>query len=175
MARPGVQDNEHASKIVNEVWDSCFNDTRPFDEIYRWRGGLCNWDVYVYDMRDVGYVQDVETRCRLCIAMALIYHIELNLNLCSWYVFLTPTSLLQLWIVPAWEILQRAPAAGAFTRVRQADVARDDLSLFGVWETQEISTKQGFRSFCMRQISNISKFRPENAENTYMRNALLLF
>ncbi|KAK3209547.1 hypothetical protein GRF29_69g2233935 [Pseudopithomyces chartarum] len=35
MARPGVQDNEHASKIVNEVWDSCFNDTRPFDEIYR--------------------------------------------------------------------------------------------------------------------------------------------
>jgi len=35
MARPGVKDEVHASKIVNEVWDSCFNDTRPFDEIYR--------------------------------------------------------------------------------------------------------------------------------------------
>lgn len=57
---------------------------------------VCAVGIYVYDMRDVGYVQDVETRCRLCIAMALIYHIELNLNLCSWYVSLTPTSLLQL-------------------------------------------------------------------------------
>ncbi|KAF2180542.1 mitochondrial inner membrane protease-like protein ATP23 [Zopfia rhizophila CBS 207.26] len=35
MARPGVKDDVHAAKIVNEVWESCFNDTRPFDEIYR--------------------------------------------------------------------------------------------------------------------------------------------
>ncbi|KAF2746327.1 mitochondrial inner membrane protease-like protein ATP23 [Sporormia fimetaria CBS 119925] len=35
MARPGVKDDVHAAKIVNEVFDSCFNDTRPFDEIYR--------------------------------------------------------------------------------------------------------------------------------------------
>ncbi|KAF1948827.1 mitochondrial inner membrane peptidase Atp23 [Byssothecium circinans] len=35
MARPGVKDDVQAAKIVNEVWDSCFNDTRPFDEIYR--------------------------------------------------------------------------------------------------------------------------------------------
>jgi inner membrane protease ATP23 len=35
MARPGVKDDVHAAKIINEVWDSCFNDTRPFDEIYR--------------------------------------------------------------------------------------------------------------------------------------------
>ncbi|KAK2762757.1 Mitochondrial inner membrane protease atp23 [Arachnomyces sp. PD_36] len=35
MARPGCRDNEHATKVVNEVWDSCFRDTRPFDEIYR--------------------------------------------------------------------------------------------------------------------------------------------
>ncbi|KAF2002342.1 mitochondrial inner membrane protease ATP23 [Amniculicola lignicola CBS 123094] len=33
--RPGVKDDVHAAKIVNEVWESCFNDTRPFDEIYR--------------------------------------------------------------------------------------------------------------------------------------------
>ncbi|KAF2684497.1 mitochondrial inner membrane peptidase Atp23 [Lentithecium fluviatile CBS 122367] len=35
MARPGIKDDVHAAKIVNEVWDSCFHDTRPFDEIYR--------------------------------------------------------------------------------------------------------------------------------------------
>ncbi|OJJ50454.1 hypothetical protein ASPZODRAFT_55203 [Penicilliopsis zonata CBS 506.65] len=34
-ARPGCQDEKHAEKVVNEVWDSCFRDTRPFDEIYR--------------------------------------------------------------------------------------------------------------------------------------------
>ncbi|TKA80515.1 Mitochondrial inner membrane protease atp23 [Cryomyces minteri] len=35
MNRPGCKDDVHAARIVNEVWDSCFNDTRPFDEIYR--------------------------------------------------------------------------------------------------------------------------------------------
>ncbi|KAL6703885.1 Mitochondrial inner membrane protease atp23 [Coniothyrium glycines] len=35
MARPGIQDEKHAGKVVNEVWESCFRDTRPFDEIYR--------------------------------------------------------------------------------------------------------------------------------------------
>jgi inner membrane protease ATP23 len=35
LARPGVKDDVHAAKVVNEVWDSCFKDTRPFDEIYR--------------------------------------------------------------------------------------------------------------------------------------------
>lgn len=34
-ARPACKDQEHAAKVVNEVWDSCFYDTRPFDEIYR--------------------------------------------------------------------------------------------------------------------------------------------
>lgn len=34
--RPACKgDPEKATRIVNEVWDSCFNDTRPFDEIYR--------------------------------------------------------------------------------------------------------------------------------------------
>ncbi|KAF2236983.1 hypothetical protein EV356DRAFT_442594 [Viridothelium virens] len=33
--RPNCQDDVHAARVVNEVWDSCFNDTRPFDEIYR--------------------------------------------------------------------------------------------------------------------------------------------
>ncbi|KIV82337.1 hypothetical protein PV11_04456 [Exophiala sideris] len=33
--RPNCKDDVHAVKIVNEVWDSCFRDTRPFDEIYR--------------------------------------------------------------------------------------------------------------------------------------------
>ncbi|KAL8674799.1 MAG: hypothetical protein Q9168_000780 [Polycauliona sp. 1 TL-2023] len=33
--RPGVKDDVQAAKVVNEVWDSCFPDTRPFDEIYR--------------------------------------------------------------------------------------------------------------------------------------------
>ncbi|KAF2489280.1 mitochondrial inner membrane protease atp23 [Lophium mytilinum] len=34
-ARPECKDDVHAAKVVNEVWDSCFSDTRPFDEIYR--------------------------------------------------------------------------------------------------------------------------------------------
>ncbi|KAI9879440.1 MAG: Mitochondrial inner membrane protease atp23 [Pleopsidium flavum] len=33
--RPGCKDDVHAAQIVNEVWDSCYGDTRPFDEIYR--------------------------------------------------------------------------------------------------------------------------------------------
>ena len=34
-ARPACKDDVQAAKVVNEVWDSCFADTRPFDEIYR--------------------------------------------------------------------------------------------------------------------------------------------
>ncbi|KAK5167195.1 Mitochondrial inner membrane protease atp23 [Saxophila tyrrhenica] len=33
--RPACRDDVQAAKVVNEVWESCFNDTRPFDEIYR--------------------------------------------------------------------------------------------------------------------------------------------
>ncbi|MCJ1480709.1 Mitochondrial inner membrane protease atp23 [Schaereria dolodes] len=33
--RPSCKDDVQAAKVVNEVWDSCFADTRPFDEIYR--------------------------------------------------------------------------------------------------------------------------------------------
>jgi len=33
--RPTCKDEAHAARMVNEVWDSCFNDTRPFDEIYK--------------------------------------------------------------------------------------------------------------------------------------------
>lgn len=33
--RPGCKDDVQAARVVNEVWDSCFNDTRPFDEIYK--------------------------------------------------------------------------------------------------------------------------------------------
>ena len=35
LNRPGCKDDVQAARIVNEVWDSCFADTRPFDEIYR--------------------------------------------------------------------------------------------------------------------------------------------
>ncbi|CAI6337132.1 unnamed protein product [Periconia digitata] len=35
MARPAIKNDVQAAKVVNEVWDSCFYDTRPFDEIYR--------------------------------------------------------------------------------------------------------------------------------------------
>ncbi|KAL9051663.1 MAG: hypothetical protein Q9162_005872 [Coniocarpon cinnabarinum] len=34
-ARKDCQDDVQAVKIVNEVWENCFADTRPFDEIYR--------------------------------------------------------------------------------------------------------------------------------------------
>ncbi|KAH0494250.1 hypothetical protein TgHK011_000877 [Trichoderma gracile] len=34
MARPRCKDDVQATKVVNEVWDSCFSDTRPFDEVY---------------------------------------------------------------------------------------------------------------------------------------------
>ncbi|KAL8732029.1 MAG: hypothetical protein Q9166_002981 [cf. Caloplaca sp. 2 TL-2023] len=33
--RPECKDDVEAAKVVNEVWDSCFPDTRPFDEVYR--------------------------------------------------------------------------------------------------------------------------------------------
>lgn len=32
-ANPACPDAETAEKVVNEVWESCFNDTRPFDEV----------------------------------------------------------------------------------------------------------------------------------------------
>ncbi|SCU89122.1 LADA_0E13784g1_1 [Lachancea dasiensis] len=35
MGNPSCKDQKHAEKIVSEVWDSCFSDTRPFEEIYR--------------------------------------------------------------------------------------------------------------------------------------------
>lgn len=35
MMRPTCKDDVQAVKVVNEVFDSCYNDTRPFDEIYR--------------------------------------------------------------------------------------------------------------------------------------------
>lgn len=35
MARPRCKDQEQASTVVNQVWDSCFSDTRPFDQVYR--------------------------------------------------------------------------------------------------------------------------------------------
>jgi inner membrane protease ATP23 len=34
-ARPNCKDDAHAARVVNEVFDSCFRDTRPFDRIYR--------------------------------------------------------------------------------------------------------------------------------------------
>jgi hypothetical protein len=33
MANPHCPDKESAERAVNEVWESCFNDTRPFDEV----------------------------------------------------------------------------------------------------------------------------------------------
>ncbi|KAL8636034.1 MAG: hypothetical protein Q9228_006529 [Teloschistes exilis] len=33
--RPYCKDDVQAAKVVNEVWESCFPDTRPFDEVYR--------------------------------------------------------------------------------------------------------------------------------------------
>ena len=33
--RPNCKDDTEAAKVVNEVWGSCFPDTRPFDEVYR--------------------------------------------------------------------------------------------------------------------------------------------
>ncbi|KAL4792906.1 mitochondrial inner membrane protease atp23 [Aspergillus venezuelensis] len=34
-ARDTCKDEAQATKVVDEVWDSCFRDTRPFDEIFR--------------------------------------------------------------------------------------------------------------------------------------------
>ncbi|KAK7462951.1 Mitochondrial inner membrane protease atp23 [Stygiomarasmius scandens] len=33
-ANPACPDEATAERVVNEVWESCFSDTRPFDEIY---------------------------------------------------------------------------------------------------------------------------------------------
>ncbi|KAI1393722.1 peptidase M76 family-domain-containing protein [Hypoxylon trugodes] len=35
LARPRCKDDVQAVRVVNQVWDSCFSDTRPFDEVYR--------------------------------------------------------------------------------------------------------------------------------------------
>ncbi|SSD60039.1 probable Mitochondrial inner membrane protease ATP23 [Saccharomycodes ludwigii] len=35
MGNPNCKSKEHAEKVVDEVWESCFNDTRPFETIYR--------------------------------------------------------------------------------------------------------------------------------------------
>ncbi|KAK4123288.1 mitochondrial inner membrane protease ATP23 [Parathielavia appendiculata] len=35
MARATCRGDVHATKVVNEVWDSCFADKRPFEEVYR--------------------------------------------------------------------------------------------------------------------------------------------
>ncbi|KAI0200756.1 peptidase M76 family-domain-containing protein [Astrocystis sublimbata] len=35
MNRPRCKDDVQAVKVVNQVWDSCFSDTRPFDDVYR--------------------------------------------------------------------------------------------------------------------------------------------
>ena len=32
-ANPACPDEATAERAVNEVWESCFNDTRPFDEV----------------------------------------------------------------------------------------------------------------------------------------------
>jgi hypothetical protein len=32
-ANPACPDDATAEKAVNEVWESCFSDTRPFDEV----------------------------------------------------------------------------------------------------------------------------------------------
>lgn len=32
-ANPACPDEATAERAVNEVWDSCFSDTRPFDEV----------------------------------------------------------------------------------------------------------------------------------------------
>ncbi|KAG9086446.1 Mitochondrial inner membrane protease atp23 [Ceratobasidium sp. UAMH 11750] len=34
IANPACKSPEDAERAVNEVWESCFKDTRPFDEIY---------------------------------------------------------------------------------------------------------------------------------------------
>lgn len=35
LARARCKDEAHAAKVVDRVWDLCFADTRPFDEVYR--------------------------------------------------------------------------------------------------------------------------------------------
>ena len=35
MARKACKDDVHATKVVNEVWDSCYADKRPFEDVYR--------------------------------------------------------------------------------------------------------------------------------------------
>lgn len=34
-ANPNCKDKEEAERVVNSVWTSCFNDTRPFERVYR--------------------------------------------------------------------------------------------------------------------------------------------
>ncbi|KAF5026639.1 hypothetical protein F66182_1265 [Fusarium sp. NRRL 66182] len=35
LGRERCKDDVQAAKVINQVWDSCFSDTRPFDEVYR--------------------------------------------------------------------------------------------------------------------------------------------
>ena len=60
MANPNCPDKESAERAVNEVWESCFNDTRPFDEV-----GLTgiNSQPYLYASTDIliGYPNPFDT------------------------------------------------------------------------------------------------------------------
>jgi hypothetical protein len=33
LSNPSCKSEDMANKVVNEVWESCFKDTRPFDEV----------------------------------------------------------------------------------------------------------------------------------------------
>ncbi len=37
MGNPSCKDEAHAARAVDDVWQSCFGDTRPFDEVSRLR------------------------------------------------------------------------------------------------------------------------------------------
>ena len=35
VRHPKCEDEDHAKRVVNTVFGSCFADTRPFDEVYK--------------------------------------------------------------------------------------------------------------------------------------------
>lgn len=60
-ANPNCESREQAERAVNEVWESCFKDTRPFDEVSIAQNGLAFTLAYE---RERDHLGEYELTCR---------------------------------------------------------------------------------------------------------------
>lgn len=59
MQHPLCDGQEAAEKAVNEVWESCFRDTRPFDEVCLRNGRKLTFDSFTRQTLDITCIIDI--------------------------------------------------------------------------------------------------------------------